>query len=799
MRFRHGGHVDAIVFTPDGKRLISKGTDGVRVWDAATGKELRHLAVPAGELWHGSDLSSDGARLAVVHGQASSIDLWDVNRAEKIASLGSGDYSEARLSPDGKRLAVCSKLSGIELWDVPGRQRLQAWKAHKWQVWYLAFTTDSRRLVSSGTEGNIRFWDATTGRQLQELTLFTKENLPFPNDIRLAPDGKTLVIIERSEKQTSEAGPARWQARTGIWDTMTGNRVRQLICPAKEDWPNHAPSFGALTFTADGKQLITSGPDHFIRIWDQATGKELRQLPFDPQPSSFVALSGDGKTLAAVAGRRTAIQLLDLLGGKAHTSPEGYPANVSNPWFALLTPDGRTAITGSREKALLVWDVSSGRVRQRLEGYEEIIGSLRISPDGRTLIAHDYANTLHIRQLAHGEALRSLKLDFSCGGVNTMIVTPDGRSLVVEDSKGVIHLLDRDTAKERIHFQGPAFLWGLACTSDGRSLVGWSGDRKVRVWDLANGAQKREWPVPPDIRARMAVIQGGGHGSVYSAALSPDGRLLAMGSLRGPPSSGQKREYPLVFKDLATGQDIRRGDPLPWDPERLAFSPDGRLLAWSGSARDPAIHLLEMASGRECRRLLGHRGQITALHFSANGERLISGSDDTTALVWDVRGRLEPRRTLSAANREALWADLASADAVRSYQAIRNLTAAPASAVPFLRQRLHPVPPADEKRVARLIGDLDSNDFATRRKAVAELEKLDDRALPAYRKALAGQPSIETRRRLEELSAKAAPEWWNVSGERLRSLARSRCWNGPEPRKRERRWSHSRPALPGHG
>jgi hypothetical protein len=76
----------------------------------------------------------------------------------------------------------------------------------------------------------------------------------------------------------------------------------------------------------------------------------------------------------------------------------------------------------------------------------------------------------------------------------------------------------------------------------------------------------------------------------------------------------------------------------------------------------------------------------------------------------------------------------------------------------------------DAKRLTGLIADLDSDEFGIRQKAVAELEKLDDQPLAAYRKVLESKPPIETRRHLEHLLEKAGSAWWDVSGERLRSL-----------------------------
>src|SRR5262249_46658464 len=149
----------------------------------------------------------------------------------------------------------------------------------------------------------------------------------------------------------------------------------------------------------------------------------------------------------------------------------------------------------------------------------------------------------------------------------------------------------------------------------------------------------------------------------------------------------------LVFKDLTTGRDVRRLDKLTADVHTLAFSPDGRVLAWSGS-KDWAIHLLETASSHERCCFSGHRGQVYSLAFSASGDRLISGSMDTTALVWDLGIQIDPRKapaTLTEAELKSLWGALAAEDAVLADRAIHKLAAAPKVAIPFLRKRLHPI------------------------------------------------------------------------------------------------------------
>jgi len=113
---------------------------------------------------------------------------------------------------------------------------------------------------------------------------------------------------------------------------------------------------------------------------------------------------------------------------------------------------------------------------------------------------------------------------------------------------------------------------------------------------------------------------------------------------------------------------------------------------------------------------------------------------------------------------------LAGDDSVRAYDAIRRLSVSPHELIAFFRQHLKPVATADEKRIAQLIADLDSDEFAAREKATRELEALGEAAAEPCRTALTGNPSIESRRRLERLLSKQIHDMGQPSAERLRTL-----------------------------
>ena len=250
----------------------------------------------------------------------------------------------------------------------------------------------------------------------------------------------------------------------------------------------------------------------------------------------------------------------------------------------------------------------------------------------------------------------------------------------------------------------------------------------------------------------------------YAANLSPNGKWIAYGCQTGGRGN-------LLLLDVATGQVIRQLDNLSTNVHVIAFSPDSRVLAWAGEA---TIHLLEMATGNGRHFLTGHRGCVLTLCFSADGKTLVSGSSDTTALVWDLTGRLRNEgawgKPLPRTRLDACWTALASEDAAIAYQAVRKLAASPTQTIPYLRERLRPAGPLDEKRLASLIADLDNPLFAIREKAVKDLEQLGELAIPACRKALEGKPSLDVCRRLECLIEKQSQQWHNPTGHNLRTV-----------------------------
>jgi hypothetical protein len=267
----------------------------------------------------------------------------------------------------------------------------------------------------------------------------------------------------------------------------------------------------------------------------------------------------------------------------------------------------------------------------------------------------------------------------------------------------------------------------VAFAPDGKSLALVWSDSPVRVYNAATGKEV------------YCLASEGTH--LHDAAYAADGRTFLAGGSDGT----------LHVWELATRKERARILLHPGKRFGFALSPDGRLLAsWSGKG---SIRVWDFPGGRELARLSGHEGTVNAAAFSPDGRRLLSGSEDTTVLLWDVADLMKPEKAkpLPPGELAALWEDLATEDAAKALRAMVALEAAPEAAVAHFGKLLAPVRAPSAERVAHLVADLDSDQYAVREGATRELTCVVDMIAPALREALASRAAPEVRMRLEGL------------------------------------------------
>jgi RNA polymerase sigma factor (sigma-70 family) len=752
-RLRHGQNVQAVVFAPDSKTVVSTGHDHLaRQWDVTTGRQVgsfgaqadRDKPYAATRWMHSVAFSPDGKTLATgEHNdgwQVATIRLWDVASGAMLKQLQGHTDGVLCLaySPDGKSLASASKDGTVRVWDVDrGAERLNL-TGHDGEVRWVTWSPDGKVLASTGADGAVRLWDADKGTAVHSW----KAHVGGASAVAFSPDGKRLASSGADKT-------------TRLWDLATRQELRKV----ERDKPVRG-----VAFSPDGK-LVASGGTWEVLLWDPDTGKEVRRLKGAHGELSGVTFSPDGKYVAAFVVSHSLVYVWETATGKRLGDYTGHEA--AQVVRLTYSADGRVT-SYSADQSIRQWDPLTGRQLRLIQAPDTANRASSLAPDGRSLVCVHWNGDLRVRDLS-GKELRRWK-----GHEGTVMVvthSPDGKVLASGGMDLAVVLWDPATGKELRRFRteaGPPS--DIRFSPDGKLLAVVVRGQPLHLWEVDSGNARSLTPPPGPVAAPGAVVGG----DVETAVFSPDGRLIVTGG-----RDGVARVW-----DVTTGEQVRAlPGHLGWIIG-LAFSRDGRTLA-VGNWRH--IHLWELNTGKLRRTFHGHEADVSALAFAPDGRTLVSGASDTTALVWDLTGRLENGKLrvaeLSQRDLELAWTDLRGDDAARAYPALWALASSPKQALPLLRNALPRATGTGEEQISKLIAGLDDDDFDKREKATEELVKVGEQAEPLVKKALEGKPSVEMRRRLEYVLERLRGS--GDSGERLqqaRALEALEAMRTPEAR-----------------
>jgi RNA polymerase sigma factor (sigma-70 family) len=491
---------------------------------------------------------------------------------------GSQVYCVA-FSTDGKLIASGSYHGDLCLWDRETgkllRRFVDPFQDDKVRfVTAVAFSADGEILASN--KGKAALWDVRSGRLLRHIDKnFSICSMAF------SPDGKSLALATDDEK--------------GIWifDPGTGKARRAI--------EGHSGSVTAVTFSNGGEILASGGADKTARIWDFATGKEIRR--FEPQVDPLdrrervmdVALSSDGMLLAAQTTKE--VFLWEVTTGR-----EVHRFQAERQFWSLaFSPDGTRLASANR-----IWEVKTGQEICRLEGLPSSNGAF--DPQGKTRVP----------------------VTGSMGGIVTgaLAFAPDGKALASGGYDGVIRLHDPDTGKELLPTDNSPWNRGMMTVCgfapDGRWLAV-HDNGGIHLCETSTGREIRRLPMEDDYGVSVAFP--------LPVALSPDGRTVT--------AAGAKAIYQW---DTATGDEVRR---IPcsrkWEElgstAALAFAPDGKAFACAHF--EPTIRFWDTMTGKQLGQLDGDENGFLQLFFSPDGKKLVSETLNHTIQLWDLATRKE--------------------------------------------------------------------------------------------------------------------------------------------------------------
>jgi WD40 repeat protein len=507
------------------------------VWDAADNKELLRGPEPKSTFNGKLALSADGKSIAFLMSstpvplpsEKSKLEVWDVESAKPRRILTSMTAATGiALSPDGKRLAVCTSPAGIEIWNVENGLLETRLAGRRAALLHAAFSADGKQFAAILNIGQVVAWDLT--KDAPPVRLHDRL-LDHALGVRFAADD-TLIAwgIEG-------VSPVVWEPETG--------KVRNTTL-------GHCAPVTALQFSSDGKRLTSASADAEVIAWNVATGRVERRARLKPEGddrgiptiNAALSLSTNGQ-YAVLNGTFNGIHLFDLRENQHLLSFQ--PPNSSVRLPVALSPDCMHLACGDLEGGITVWSTRSGRSEFGIAEPGRTIVRAAFSPDGKHLALIDKStkNPSGREQPANVRlfAMPSGKLIAELAEIETpysppaLTFSPNGSMLAVANMK-TIEVLQIPSGKRVGQYEGPAA--NLAFSPDSKFLAAALG------------------VVSPSITS--PVSEEAGH---------PERIVNVMEIGRDMPRHVLRLKGPI--------------------PQAMAFSPDGRTLATAG--RDTSIVL----------------------------------------------------------------------------------------------------------------------------------------------------------------------------------------------------------------
>ena len=275
------------------------------------------------------------------------------------------------MSPDGTTLASGSLDSTIKLWDTKTYEETATLRGSDSEIWSLAFSPDGSMLAAGTFRGWITLWDVASRERTGTLAGHTGWTLA----LAFSPDGATLISGAFSDEDKMK-----------VWDVATGELIGVL--------KGHTDSIEQLLFSPDGSILASASFDYSIGLWDAAALKlRYRLVRVGGRGIRSIAFSPDGRVLAATAGAERLIALWDVATRNNIADLPMVHAPVVN--VLTFSPDGESLVSGGAEGTVILRNVSTGKLYERL-AHTGAISSLAYWHDGSVLAASTYRGRIEV-------------------------------------------------------------------------------------------------------------------------------------------------------------------------------------------------------------------------------------------------------------------------------------------------------------------------------------------------------------------------------------------------------------------
>lgn len=637
-----------VALSPDGASFVVGTRVGLWWYDVSSMSLIALWETERGMV-SAVDFSPDDKWIATANWDGI-IKVLDVQSGECIAQMKQSEerniYEHVAFSPDSKWVATANQVGTIEVLDVQNSVCIAQMdrgpdEEQSNYISQLGFSPDGRH-VAATVEGQTYIWDPSTGASIVE---FAGIKFAFSPDSRLLACENPYTIRHTTLPRAA--------SNISVWDIATSERIRHFT--------EHGNILRTLTFSPCGQFLASSDRNSKLHVWDLTKGV-LKEIYADYEWSRVEPFYFPEGTLLATVFTQSTIEVRNVQQRQKLWSYERQPESIGDQWFSkcpelpiahlhsnglkttdekhtfptlqeslcylypvVFSPNGETLASRRDLKGLVLWDVERKRARDILihDRFFTTFDALNFLPCGDILAISRYRrdrNVFVFKGWSIGEKGEVVIAEFTSSvELGRHVFAFSGYQVAFGGKGGILYLWDLEhDEKPKLLTGHTEHIWSLAFSPDGKRLASGSGEGTARLWDVESGEQIRTFPLDEPC-------------TLMAIAFSPGGNVIATGMF------GELRLW--CAETLTTLFVIPQ--PQTQEPYALAFSPCGKYLAsgtwWQKGMEKVAIHLWEVATGKNIHTFWGHTTDVQSLAFSPNSTLLASGSFDGTILLWDVK------------------------------------------------------------------------------------------------------------------------------------------------------------------
>lgn len=504
-------------------------------------------------------------------------------------------------------------------------------------------TPDNNNFITAGADSNIKIHRTSDGMLLRTLPMPDSSNV-----FALSPDGA----------QIATCGNVSTSATLSIWRLSDGALLKTI--------PHPTPgTVAALAWSPDGTRLAAAqsgtGAPNAVLVWDTNTGALVYTLNGHTDRPLSVAFSPDSSRLVSGSWDKT-VRLWSMTDGSLLQTMTGPTARVTS---VAITPDNHTIVSACPDGVTRLWDATTGGLLYYLNSSALCIA---VSPDGKTFAGGTDFGLVFLWTLKDGTLL-DLTAPGPDGQVLASVAYSKDGSLIFATTQSSVYGLYNSADLTTVHPlpadpSTPAAPLGL--TPNGHDIV-YVNEGILRIWNAATGAidlQANDTGAPYRTNFAIAMSADGIQFATLDSSASRgvslriwsmdegivtlDEKLGSSSSVSMGPGLAWSADGQYIFYTIApaTGDNsigvIKTGDgslvkTIPMDqhgPTVFAVSPNGRWLAVNGSTSTAKLY--DLSTFTLARNLVGPTSGCNALTFSADSARLLTGSHDNAAILWNV-------------------------------------------------------------------------------------------------------------------------------------------------------------------